>query len=242
MMNQAIELETAAPPAFLDLRAWAFRTRSSGAASAERQKLPLQSGPAEVGVLRFERGRGSEGPRSVDEFVHVIEGELRLETSRGVICVTAARDAMIPAGEVLSWRTQTPTRAIYMRYSGGAAPGEGHGLIDPSRPRRPSSAPAGDLMVGSSPECRSSTQYRSADGAFTCGIWESTAHARRATTYAHHELMHLLHGAVTLEDEHGRRAAFRAGDVVLVRRGARTSWSSSMSVTKTFAMWRPAAG
>jgi uncharacterized cupin superfamily protein len=178
----------------------------------------------------------------VDEFIHLIEGELRLETSRGVICVTAGRDAVIPAGEAVSWRTHTPTRAIYMRYSGGAAPGEGYGLLDPRRPREPSSPPPAEFVVGSRPECRNSTQYRSADGAFTCGVWESTAYTRRATTSGRHALMHLLHGSVTLEDEHGRRAAFRAGDVLLLRQGARASWSSSTSVTKAFAIWRPAAG
>jgi uncharacterized cupin superfamily protein len=155
--------------------------------------------------------------------------------------VTAGRNVVIPAGEPARWRAHTPTRAIYMHYAGGAQAGQGGGLMDASLPRQPSSPPLAELLVGGTPECHNSTQYKSADGDFSCGVWDSTPYTRRAMTYGHHELMHLLQGAVTFEDEHGRAGTFRAGDVVIVRRGARVSWSSFVPVTKVFAIWRRTA-
>jgi uncharacterized cupin superfamily protein len=238
-MSEATELSTTTTPSFVDLRAWAFRTRPLGREPLERQVLPLGPGPVEAGAIRFERGSRAFPSARGGEFIHLIEGELTLETPRGEMSVAAGRNVAIPAGEAVRWRTHTPTRGIYMRYSGGSEAGEGGGLMDPTLPRQPSSPPLAELLVGRTPECRNSTQYKSADGAFSCGVWESTPYIRRAMTYGHHELMHLLQGAVTFEDEHGRTGTFRAGDVVIVRKGARVSWTSAVAVTKVFAIWRP---
>ena len=47
------------------------------------------------------------------------------------------------------------------------------------------------------PSCRNFTDYRSADGEFVCGTWDSTPYHRRAMFYRHYELMYLLEGSVT---------------------------------------------
>jgi uncharacterized cupin superfamily protein len=126
-----------------------------------------------------------------------------------------------------------------MRYpaaAGGAAPTR----MDPMPPRAASNPPLAELLTTPTPSCRSLTQFRSADGVFTCGVWDSSPYARKPMTYGHHELMHLLEGEVTFEDERGEPATFSAGDVLLVRRGARCSWDSPVPVTKVFAIYRPA--
>ena len=105
----------------------------------------------------------------------------------------------------------------------------------------PSGAPLAELLVGTTPSCRNHTAFRSADGEFTCGVWDSTPYHRRAMRYGHFELMVLLRGAVTFVDERERTRTFRAGDVFLVEQGASCSWDSREEVAKIYAIYRPLA-
>lgn len=229
-------------PSFFDLIRWAEKPAAFDARVDEamilRQELPLRDPAVSVGLATFSVGAGVDLARAADEFLHVIEGELLLNCGGVKLRVGRGQSAAAPAGSPLQWRAEQPTRALYMLHP-DRANGEGVRLIDPKSPRAPSNAPLAELLTTPTPSCRNLTQFRSADQTFTCGVWDSTPYARRAMTYAHHELMHLLEGEVTFEDELGVSATFAAGDTLLVRRGARCSWDSRVPVTKVFAIHRP---
>ena len=131
------------------------------------------------------------------------------------------------------------TRVIVMSCAG--TPGALQLLpIDETAPLEPSGAPLAELLVGPTPSCRNHTDYRSDNGEFVCGTWDSTPYHRSTMPYRHYELMHLLDGAVTFEDGAGRSGTFHKGDVFLVEQGADCSWLSEVHVKKVYAIYRPA--
>jgi len=229
-------------PAFFDLRRWAVEQselQPGDAWPGGQQALPLGDDAISVGIARLTAGAGDRGEAPFDEFLYVLDGELTLSAAAGELRLGPAESGVVPAGARSSWRAAQPTRLIFMRYpaaAGGAAPTR----MDPRLAREASNPPLAELLTTPTPSCHSHTQFRSTDGVFTCGVWDSSPYARKPMTYGHHELMHLLEGQVTFEDERGQRATFSAGDVLLVRRGARCSWDSPVPVTKVFAIYRPA--
>jgi uncharacterized cupin superfamily protein len=242
-MSEAIAPATTRTPSFYDLRAWAAGAAESARGPGQswrfgRQTLPLEDSAVSVEAFQLSAGSGSVAAQTADEFLHVLEGELILASAGLTIRLQAGRSAVLPSGTAFEWRCEGPVRAIAMRHADNAS-GEGLCLIDPILPRAPSNPPLAELLTTPTPACRNLTQFRSADGVFTCGVWDSTPYGRTAILYGHHELMHLLEGEVTFEDADGVRATFAAGDVLLVRRGARCSWDSPVPVTKVFAIYRP---
>jgi uncharacterized cupin superfamily protein len=229
-------------PSVFDLRRWAAEEnlgQGGGGWLEDRQELLLGDEAISVGVAQL-AARGGERPaQPADEFLHVLDGDLALTSADGNLRLGPGESAVVPAGARLTWRAERPTRLIFIRHP-DAASGDGLTKMDPALARTASNPPLAKLLTTPTPSCRNSTQFRSADGAFTCGVWDSSPYARRPMTYGHHELMHLLEGEVTFEDELGERATFSAGDVLLVRRGAECSWDSPVPVTKVFAIYRPA--
>ena len=100
--------------------------------------------------------------------------------------------------------------------------------------------PAAELLLTPAPVCRNHTDYRSADGEFTCGTWDSTPYTRRAMFFRHMELMFLLEGSVTFVDEAGRSGTFSKGDIFLIEQGASCSWQNLEDVAKLYVIYRPA--
>jgi uncharacterized cupin superfamily protein len=96
-------------------------------------------------------------------------------------------------------------------------------------------------LVGPTPNCRNHSDFRSANGEFVCGVWDSTPYHRSPMVFRHYELMHLLEGAVTLEDVAGHTNTFSKGDILLMVLGSTCSWRSECHVTKVYATFRPAS-
>ena len=105
----------------------------------------------------------------------------------------------------------------------------------------PLAPPARELIVSALPSQRGRTYFTSASGDTSIGVWESTPYARRLTTPQHHELMHLIQGAVTYTDDAGAEQNFSAGDTFLVPRGTPNAWTSRELVRKIYASHRPTA-
>jgi uncharacterized cupin superfamily protein len=113
-------------------------------------------------------------------------------------------------GATFDWTTTTDARLLFVRRTGG-------------------SVADGNF-----------TDYRSADGEFVCGTWDSTPYHRRSMAYRHYELMYLLDGIVTFVDGAGAEGTFGKGDIFLVEQGASCSWDSQVHVKKIYAIYRPA--
>jgi uncharacterized cupin superfamily protein len=234
---------------FIDLRAFAS-DESQGIASpaapeddrfqSSRRFLVLPPGPVTAGVITLTAGHGAASVQPVDEFVVVAEGTITFSQGERALTLDAGASAVIPRGAHFSWSTQAPASVIFMRCESSQGADGAIVPIDGSPKLEPSGAPLAELLITPTPQCRNQTDYRSPDGTFTCGTWDSTPYHRIEMLYRHYELMHLLEGSVTFVDETGRTGTFVRGDIFLVEQGARCSWDSRDHVAKVYAIYRPA--
>ena len=240
MKRAALGAEPELGWSFIDLKAWALGEEPVGDLFIEgRRRLDLGPGPVTAGAMRLAPGEGRVVGQPADEFLLALTGRLTLDVNGRRFELEPGDSMAIPPDTAFEWRCSRPTVLIYLRHAGAAGGHAAPCLLDPATERLPSGPPLPELLTSPTPQCRNHTQYASADGVFVCGVWDSTPYARRAMTYGHHELMHLLEGAVTFTDEDGRVATFDEGDVLLIRRGARCTWTSERPVTKVFAIYRP---
>jgi uncharacterized cupin superfamily protein len=234
---------------FIDLKAFAADESQGTAppASADddrfqssRRLLALPSGPATVGVIALAAGSGEVSRQPADEFVIVSDGTITCTQGERTFTLHAGSSAVIPRGATFSWSTPARASIVFMRCEG--SPGADGEIvpIDDAPTLAPSGAPLAELLLTPTPQCRNQTDYLSANGEFTCGTWDSTPYHRKAMFYRHCELMYLLQGSVTFEDESGKTATFSRGDIFLVEQGARCSWDSREHVAKVYAIYRPA--
>jgi uncharacterized cupin superfamily protein len=234
---------------FTDLRRFAeehtgfrpdYAASKGDAFQAQRRSLFKSEGAVDVGAIDLPQGKGRVDVTAADELIIVCDGAVNLTQDTGSIEMRAGNSAVIPCGTSFSWRTDRPTTLIYMRHKGKPADAAAVVKIDESAPLQPSGSPLAAVLIGPTPACRNHTDFRSADGEFTCGTWDSTPYRRKAMLYGHCELMYLLEGAVTLEDEAGNRRTFMKHDIFFVEQGARCSWDSFRPVKKVYAIFRPA--
>jgi len=227
-------------PSFIDLKRFARASRPSvGEAPLARRCVPLPPGPVSVGALHIAPGRHAE-TTVADEFVVVCDGVVALHGDGVTLSLAPGQSVVIRSGSAVRWETDAPATLVFMRYR--AAPGDSAGIvpIDYGAELAPSGAPLVELLTTPTPACRNFTDYRSTDGEFVCGTWDSTPYARRAMRYRHYELMYLLEGEVSFEDAAGAQATFVRGDIFLVRQDSECSWDSKVHVHKAYAIWRPA--
>jgi uncharacterized cupin superfamily protein len=236
------------PRSFIDLKAFASEasqgvtlaaTASDDSFQSCRRFLDFPAGPVTAGVITLGQGSGAVSSQPADEFVVVAEGAIAFTQGERTLTLSAGSSAVIPLGASFSWATQAPVSIIFMRYLGSQGTDGAIVPIDGAPQLAPSGAPLAELLLTPTPQCRNQTDYRSPDGQFTCGTWDSTPYHRVAMRYPHYELMHLLEGSVTFVDETGRTAAFSRGDIFLVEQGARCSWESREQVAKVYAIYRP---
>ena len=232
---------------FIDLRQ--FAKESQPAASRPetagdaylmaRHCLDLPPGPVSVGLLALDRSEGQVAGLAADEFIVLLSGKLTIKADGVDILLEANQSAVIPAGRGFEWRAQAGTSALFMNCAGPASTGVLPLVVDEAGDLAPSNPPLAELLVGPTPQCRNRTDFRSSNGEFMCGVWDSTRYHRVSMPYRHYELMHLLAGAVTFQDGAGRSATFAAGDIFLIEQGAECSWLSEAHVAKVFAIYRP---
>lgn len=227
-------------PSFIDLRRFAGASRpSAGEVPLTRRCVSLPPGPVSVGALYIEPGRHTE-TTDADEFVIVCDGAVALHGDGATLSLAPGQSAVIRSGSAVCWETNAQVSLVFMRYHAAAGDSAGIVPIDYEAKLVPSGAPLAELLTTPTPACRNFTDYRSVDGEFVCGTWDSTPYARRAMHYRHYELMYLLDGEVSFEDALGAQATFVRGDIFLVRQGAECSWDSKVHVHKVYAIWRPA--
>jgi uncharacterized cupin superfamily protein len=237
------------PPSFVDMRQFA-RDPSQGSAVAaapgadrflaSRRCLNWAPGPVTAGVITLEAGGAAVPSMPADEFIIVDAGRLVLTYPDAVLTLDAGQSAVIQQGATFSWSAEGPVSLIFVRYN-GSRPGDRAVVPIRENPQlEPSGAPLAELLLTPTPACRNYSDYRSADGEFVCGTWDSTPYHRRAMLYRHFELMYLLEGSVTFVDETGRAGTFSKGDIFLIGQGATCSWESREQVAKVYVIYRPA--
>jgi len=231
-------------PSFIDLRAFAAGPNHNDGADPfgeGRRLVPLRGGPVEAGSIHLPAGKGAAPAATGDCWMILADGAVTISAD-GATREHAAGDSwVVPAETAFDWVAPVPATIIFLRYTNGADSPAGIVPIDIAVDLTPSGAPLAELLIGETPACRNSSTFRSADGEFTCGIWDSTRYHRRPMRYVHFELMYLLQGEVTFVDESGRSRTFAQGDIFLVEQGASCSWESLEHVAKVYAIFRPLA-
>lgn len=233
-------------PSFVDLRQFARDVVPGPVASrtdaflASRRILELPPGPVEIGAIHLEAGTGSVDQLPADEFIIVCDGALTLSQQDRTLELADSASAVLTAGVGFTWNCPASVTLLYMRYK-EATPGDGALIpIDEQAVLEPSGTPLAELLISPTPQCRNHTDYLSADDEFICGVWDSTPYQRRPMQFRHFELMHLLEGSVTIEDEARASRTFVKGDIFLVEQKAQCSWDSREDVKKVYAIYRPA--
>ncbi|MBC8732625.1 cupin domain-containing protein [Paraburkholderia sp. UCT2] len=247
-LQQAVS-EHCSSRSFVDLRKFASDKsqgiEATGSADesrflSSRRVLDGPPGPVSVGVIALDAGRGKVPPQPVDEFIIVAEGEITLTQAEHALTLGPGDSAVLGHGAEFSWSARGPVSIIFMRYHGSQYADGKIVPIEHAPQLEPSGTPPAELLLTPAPVCRNFTDYRSADGEFVCGTWDSTPYHRSAMFYRHCELMYLLEGSVTFVDESGRTGTFERGDIFLVEQGAQCSWDSREHVAKVYAIYRPA--
>ena len=239
----------AIPASFVDMRQFA-RDESEGIPMlaspgddrflSSRRILDWAQGPVTAGVIELDSDSGSVQSLPADEFIIVHVGSLTISQQGFLLTLEPGQSTVLKRGATFSWSTQGPVSLIFTRYNNSQA---GDCAIVPIKENPQlelTGTPPAELLLTPPPVCRNHTDYRSADGEFVCGTWDSTPYHRRAMFYRHFELMYLLEGSVTLIDEADRASTFSKGDIFLVEQTARCTWESREHVAKVYVIYRPA--
>lgn len=222
----------------IDLRAYAASARATDDWLTGRAE-PAFSDHGALVTAFAPHGSGRVISLPTDEFVIALSGGLILRGSGGTAVVGVGESAVLPAGLSFEWRASGATTAVVMACPTTCVRAMDVVPINVEASLAPSNPPLAELLAGPTPSCRNHADFRSASGEFVCGTWDSTPYHRRPMVYRHVELMHLLEGAVTLEDSDGS-ATFSRGDTLLCARGAECAWISEVQVKKIYATHRPA--
>ena len=222
----------------IDLRSYAASAKPAADWLSGRMAPAFADADAVVTAIA-PSGDGAVSSLPADEFLIVLSGILTMRHQGGTILVPTGRSAVLAAGTSFEWIASPATVVVIVACPGVPNSAARVVLINENAPLQPSNPPLAELLVGPTPTCRNHSDFRSANGEFACGTWDSTPYRRRAMTYRHIELMHLLDGSVTLENTAGS-ATFSRGDVFLVTRGAECAWTSTAHVKKVYAVHRPA--
>ena len=229
-------------PTFVDLIA-----RSSGTAPAAdpfnsgARTLDVKAGSCRVMAIALDAGSGESDALDADTFVLVTDGAVRLSGADGTVDLAKGESAVIARGTPFSWEAQAPVAIIGMAYPDGEGGAAQIMAIDNDAVLNPSNPPSDEVLISERPSCRSNNHFLSADGQFSCGVWDSTPYTRKPIFFRHTELMHLLDGEIVFVDAAGTSATFRKGDTLIIEQGAEVSWDSQVDVGKIYATFKPAA-
>jgi uncharacterized cupin superfamily protein len=196
-----------------------------------------------IGLWRAEANLSHWGAYPHDEFITVLEGEVRLEERDRVTVIGLGESAVIPKGCECRWsQPGRLTKAFAIFAGAGAVEGTPRVVkIDPQAPLATSVPPAPGILLSPLPHQEARTDIETSGGQFSAGVWRSAPYARSLITYGRHELMHVVAGRFTMTDDAGNSQTYAAGDTLLVPRGNRNAWTSTTAVTKIFCSIEPRA-
>lgn len=142
---------------------------------------------------------------------------------------------IVPRGAKVHWRHRGPLRRVFMAFTelpAGAGMPATPVKLDLARPLPACDPPASDVLLTATPKAWGETLFSTAH--LRVGLWQCEAYARKQVEPGYSELMFILQGAVTLTPEHGGHYHVRAGETVVVPKGATNAWASEETVRKVF--------
>ena len=183
---------------------------------------------------------GFAGALDVEAFPHtetmiVLAGALTLSVD-GAPALTVAPGSGVVVARGTRLRIEAPagTRWAFYAATAGTAAAPGITLLGADAALTPSAAPPIEVLIGSTPACRSFNAFTDEAANLRAGTWDSTPYARVSRPHKLSELMHILQGSVDLTGEDGTVFTVGQGDTVLVPQGAPCAWDSRVPVAKFY--------
>ncbi|WPN21549.1 cupin domain-containing protein [Pseudomonas marginalis] len=185
---------------------------------------------------------GFSGDTVIEDFPHsetlvVHAGHVVLSSAEQTLELGIGASAVIGRGTRLTVQASAGSQWAFCAYDQADAPARpGLTLLDPRTLLNPSAAPEAQILIGPTPQCRAFNLFDDAVTELRIGIWDSTPYTRHGRPHKLHELMHLLEGRVTLQDDSGAEVTVNTGDSVFVAKGAPCAWNSTVYVRKVYAV------
>ncbi|SDH20963.1 cupin domain-containing protein [Pseudomonas abietaniphila] len=162
-------------------------------------------------------------------------GELRLQGDGFDLQLNAGDCFVVPRGIDVRWHHRGQLRRLFMAFPGLEACSDMPKVpirLDLSQPLSEASPPAASVLLTPTPNAWSETLFSVAN--LRIGLWQCEPYARKQVEPAYSELMFILEGAVTLAAGQGKTHVVRAGETVVVPKGATNAWTSEDTVRKVF--------
>ena len=166
------------------------------------------------------------GPRrnNYSEFIYIVDGSLTLVDKSGREETFRPRDAVIiPRGVDYTWKQTEALRTQWVKFDHATEVSSETSFI-----RLEPNGPAGTGLKENG-STKSHRYYAGKDRSST-GVWETSGIAsddqREFHTHKYAELMAFIKGEVTLTQPDGSQQTFKAGEVLLVPKGAQFKWDS----------------
>lgn len=193
----------------------------------------------------WEQGANESGwmDYPVNEFMMVLEGEVVIVEEGRTTSIRAGESFVIPKGLRCRWTQPGHVRKFFVIFDDGSGlvnQGPLHAIkLDTAAKLEPSAPPSPSMLLSPVPVQHSRDWFTDATGQFHVGVWDTTGYHRKLIDFPRHELMCLLEGSVTFEDEAGGTSSFSAGDVFFVPMGTPNSWKSEAYLRKIFVIFQP---
>jgi uncharacterized cupin superfamily protein len=188
------------------------------------------------------------GPWLVDEFMVLLEGSVTILHEDGFrLTVNAGESFLIPKGTICSWMQAGYVRKFFVIFTDPATtnPKDTSKLraskVDPTIALQEADGPDPALVTSGAPVWHDRQLYQDATGQLMIGVWSTTPYERKIIPFPRHELMHIVEGEVTIKDGAGGSQIFKAGDTLLVPKGAEMGWKSDIPVRKIYCIFQPMA-
>jgi uncharacterized cupin superfamily protein len=156
-----------------------------------------------------------------------VEGASALELASG-------GGAVVARGTALRLEAAPGARWVFCAATGEASAAPGITVLSAEAALSPSAAPAPEVLLGPTPQCRSFNAFTDEAARLRAGIWDSTPYRRVSRPHRVNELMHILAGNVDLTGGDGTVTRVRPGDTVFVAHGAPCAWESRAHVAKFY--------
>ena len=177
------------------------------------------------------------------DFMLVLEGELGIETEQGRVMAREGEALFVPRGLHCRYLQPRYVKKIVAAFDNPAEPmvrrSSGLIKIDPKVAVAPSTPPAASMLFSPVPIQNNHDYYSDSTGQLNIGVWDTTGYTRKLIDFPRHELMHLIEGSVTFEDDQGAKQSFKAGDTFFVPMGTPNSWISEGYLRKIFVIFQP---
>ena len=203
---------------------------------ANRHLAWLGDDGVSAGVVRF------NGNAVIEDFPHsetlvVHAGHEMLSSAGQTLELGVGASAVIGRGTRLTVQASADSEWAFCALDLPDAPARpGLTFLAPYTLLNPSAAPEPAILIGPPPQCRALNLFDDPSTELRIGIWDSTPYARHGRPHKLHELMHLLEGSVTLQDDAGHAITVNPGDSVFVPKGAPCAWTSTVYVRKVYAV------